>query len=369
MLIALLVTICTLAAAAAVASVVRVTGRRIAAACPREPITVLKPLCGADEALEANLETFFGQRHADFELVFGLERDDDPARAVVERLRARHPVVRARVVVHGRRGLNPKVANLRGMLAEGAHDLVVISDSNIAVAPDYLERMAATLAEPGVGLVTSLFTGIGERSLGARLECLQLAGATAGSVAAAEILAGNAVCVGKSMAFRLSVLDGLGGIESVSAILAEDYVLGRMFQEAGLAVRLCPDVIRNVTVDTSVGAFLRRQIRWGLLRSRLVPLLYPFEILTVPFAVAALAMLLGAGPWVLAWGLVVGALRDGAIWLRLRGPAGLARALPLAPLRDLLVVGGWLAAPFNPDVSWRGHRRHVSAGTRVYGRV
>jgi ceramide glucosyltransferase len=132
------------------------------------PLSVLKPVKGVDDDLEANLESFFGLDYPRFELVFGVEGLGDPVLAVLQRLRARYPRVPCRVVVHaGGRGLNPKVSNLRAMLEGGSHDAVVVSDSNVRVPANYLRSLAAHLAEPGVGLVTSPIAAQGERSLGA----------------------------------------------------------------------------------------------------------------------------------------------------------------------------------------------------------
>jgi len=372
MLIALALLVCTAAALLSIGSIWHVTSaRRDVATDLRLPLSVLKPLCGADDALESNLETFFVQRYPDYELVFGVEDGRDPAVRVVRRLMARHPSVHARVVAHGRRGLNPKVANLRGMLATGTHDLVVVSDSNIAVSPDYLMKLAGRFASraPGgaePGLVTSLFAGSGARTLGAQLECVQLNGAVAGGIASSEILSGgHALLVGKSMMFRRSQFERLGGMESLASVLAEDYVMGRMFNEAGFEVRVCADAVRNVSVQTSLKGFLARQLRWSLLRSKIKPLAYPFEILINPSAVAGLALLAGAGPWVLAWALLLTLARDGAQWLRLRGPSGIAAVLLGVP-KDLLMLAVWAVAPFLSTIEWRGHKLRVSAGTRVY---
>ncbi|HEV8320117.1 MAG TPA: glycosyltransferase [Myxococcota bacterium] len=398
MIIALaLIAACTAATALCTASVFRVTGARRRAATaararaaggPEEvpvPVSVLKPLCGADDALEANLATFFAQRYPVYEIVFGVEGEADPAAAVVRRLRARHPEVPCRLVVHdGRRGLNPKVSNLRAMLGAVANDVVVVSDSNVAVSADYLAHMVAELTAPDarVGLVTNLVAGAGERTLGATLENLHLCGAIAGPVAASQEVARRAVVVGKSMMFRRSVFERLGGLESVASLLAEDYVIGRMFQEAGFAVRVSGEVVRNVCASTSPVAFVRRQLRWSVLRSRLAPAAYALEPLTSPAAVAiaALAALAaeqiagrgapGVAPLtaalVLAWGVGLTMLRDGTQWWRLRGPRGLAAALALGPLKDVALVAVWAAAPFVRHVSWRGARLRVAAGTRLY---
>lgn len=368
MIASLLVTLCTAATVTMLVALARATRPR-AGAVETPPITVLKPLCGADDALAANLATFFAQDYPAFELLFGVADAADPAIAVVERLIAANPRVAARLVVHdGARALNPKVANLRGMLAAGAHDVVVISDSNVAVDPGYLRSLAARL-EPGVGLVTSLLVGDGERSLGARLEGLHVTGCVAGSVAAAELAAGNALVVGKSLLFRRSIFERLGGLESLGAVLAEDYVMGRMFTEAGLAVRAATAPVRNVVVRSSTWTFVRRLARWALLRSRLKPLLYPLEPLATPVAVALVALALGAPPaLIVPWAVATTLARDAGAWLILRGRRGLATALLGIP-KDLLVIAAWLAAPWKRRVSWRGRRFRVSAGTRLFAQA
>jgi ceramide glucosyltransferase len=357
--------ICTIATLVCVYAVRRATAPRAPATPATPPVTVLKPLCGADEELRASLATFFTQDYPDYELVFGVVSQADPAIPVVRELMATFPGTRARLVVHdGNQGLNPKVANLRGMIAAAdVHDHLVISDSNIAVGPGYLRSMVSRL-EPGVELVTSLIRGAEERTLGSVLEGLHLAGSVAGAVAAAEALSGDALLVGKSVLFRRSVFEKLGGMETLAAVLAEDYVMGRMFTEAGYGVRVATEVVRNVTARASLYGFVRRQARWALLRSRLAPLVYPFEPLLNPVAAGLLAVAFGApAPLVFAWVVLLGTLRDGVSALLLgTSPAAAA----LAPLKDLLVLAAWAAAPFKRRVSWRGRRFRVSAGTRLY---
>ncbi len=332
-----------------------------------EPISVLKPLCGVDQALEASLRSFFEQRYPDYEIVIGVQDPDDPALAVARKLKAEYPQRACRIVVHNGDGLNPKVANLRGMLAAVSHDLLVISDSNVAVKPGWLGELAAEIARPGVGLVFNPIAGVGERTLGATLENLQLCGPVAAGVAVPTELLGYPAVVGKSMLFRRSVFERLGGFESVASVLAEDYVIGRMFAAAGYGVSLASTPVYNISQSTSVRAFCARQLRWAMLRLRLQPIAYALEPLTSPFAFALLLVLAGLAPWpVLGYGLLATALRDALLFSLLRGPRGLLRALPLLPLRELLSLAVWLAAPCFRHVRWRGHRLRLSAGTRLY---
>jgi cellulose synthase/poly-beta-1,6-N-acetylglucosamine synthase-like glycosyltransferase len=56
--------------------------------------------------------------------------------------------------VHGK---NLKVSNLINLAERAKYGRIVIADSDIAVQPDYLERVTAPLADPSVGVVTCLY--------------------------------------------------------------------------------------------------------------------------------------------------------------------------------------------------------------------
>jgi ceramide glucosyltransferase len=321
-----------------------------------------------DDGFEANLRTFFAQNYPHYEIVFGVQGEGDPVLELVRRLMREYPEVNARVVVHdGGRGINPKVSNLRAMLTAARHDLVVVSDSNIRVHPDYVGEMQREMARPKVGLVTSLFAGVGEKTLGALVENAHLnATVVAGVVVPTEVL-GHPIAVGKSMMFRRSLIDKIGGLESVAYVLAEDYVIGRMFHEAGFDVRLCPVPVMNVIARSTLAAFVRRQLRWNMMRLRLQPFPFLLEPLIVPLFTASIAILFGTPPlWTLAWAFGVTIARDSAQWIMMRGPSGLALALLVIPLRDVLIIGIWLSTFPKRHITWRGNRVRVSAGTRLY---
>ena len=331
------------------------------------PISVLKPLCGVDEDLEANLETFFHLTYPDFELIFGVAGDTDPAIEVVKRLKTRYPTVKARLIVHdGQRGLNPKVANLRAMLEKGAHDVVVISDSNIRVDPDYLDEMYGQLLDEGVEMVTSLISGQGEESLGAALENLHLTGYVSPIKAGAKVL-GIPFVIGKSVMFRRSVFDALGGFEALSNVLGEDYVMGQMVQLAGYEVRVASKPVRNVSVNIPLSRFVMRHLRWGLIRTRCKPFLYAVEPLGSPAVVAFLAPFFDVDlTWPLLWAVALTGVRDVSGWVCLRGAAGLQYALALGFFKELFTLAIWLVAPFTNHVTWRGKRYRVDMGTHLY---
>jgi ceramide glucosyltransferase len=348
-------------------SIVRVTRRaRRARPGALPPVTVLKPLAGHDPGLSANLSSFFRQDHPDYELVLGVEDPADPAIEVARALMRRYSHVPARLVIHGGgRGSNPKVRNLLGMLPHARHDWLLVSDSNIRAPEHYVRELATEVAHrPDIGVVTNLFAGTGERSLGAALECVQLNGFCAGGMALPTAL-GDPVVTGKSMLFSRQALEHLGGLERAQHVLAEDYLLGKLFQHAGYRVVIAPTVLHNHVGRLGVAAFLRRHLRWAMLRWRLRPGTGLLEVATSPLALMPFALAV-LGPWAFAWAAGLLILRDVGGWIVLRGPGGAYWPLLLAPLRELLSLPVWAVAPLKRHTSWRGHRVRLGMGTLLF---
>jgi len=330
------------------------------------PHTVLKPLCGADPSLAENLESVFRQDHPDYEIIFGVEDENDAAVPVARALIERHPERRARLVIHRMAsGTNPKVRNLRGMISHAANYLVLVSDSNIRAPRHYLSELAHEFdGGDRVGLVTNLVRGVLDDGIGGALASVELAGFCAAG-AAMPTLFGEALVIGKSMLFSKSVLSRLGGLESVSNVLAEDYVIGKMFQHAGYAVRVAPTVVDNVTTRTTVRAHFERNRRWAMLRWRIRPFDYVLEPVTSPLAILPMAWVL-LGPIAIAWAALLLVVRDVGQWIVLSGARRAWVPLVLSPLREVSALLVWIAAPFRRHVAWRGHRVRLSSGSVAY---
>jgi ceramide glucosyltransferase len=359
------VVITTLWITAGLFGVVALTRHRVRRISPLPPVSILKPLAGRDAELTENLESFFTQDHERFELLFGVTDPRDPAVEAARELARRYPHVPCRVVVHdGAGALNPKVDNLLGLLPAATHDLVLVSDSNVRAPKGYVRELASLYVRDRPGLVTNLFAGVGENSLGAALENVQLCGFCAAGIALPTLL-GDPLLVGKSALFSRRRLNRLGGLERLSDVLAEDFVMGKTFAHAGERVVVAPTVLENVTTNMTVRGMVARQLRWSMLRFRLRPLAAVLEPVASPLALLPIAWMV-LGPLAIAWTAGLLALRDVGGWIALRGTRRWYVSFLLAPLREILVLAAWAVAPFKQHVSWRGRRFRLGAGTLLY---
>jgi ceramide glucosyltransferase len=357
---------------------VGVVRRRTPKGGPTPKITVLKPLKGVDPDLYENLASLAAQDYPDFHIVFGCEDAMDPALAVARRVQRDFPHVAMTLVAGGRaEGENPKVRNLTLMVKAARHDWMLVSDADVRADPGYLRAIAAETRDPRVGLVSSIIAGVGERTLGGSLDNLHMNGFIASAVCGADVLAGHPCVVGKSMLFRKSVLDCIGGLALARDVLAEDYVLGQAFHRAGLRVALSGHPVRAMAGDRTLSAFFTRHVRWGQMRRHIAPWHHLGEPLLTPtpWLVAAFAIAFGPGRamtavdgWVLlsaSVALSVKVLADGAQIKRLRGHGVDFVDLALVPLKDLCLFGAWAVSWTKTTVTWRGTVLRIGRGSSL----
>lgn len=334
------------------------------------PMSILKPLCGVDDDLEANLASFAALEYPEYEVVLGVRDARDPAHPVALAGARRWPG-RFRVALQrGEPGLNPKVNQLVTLARAARHDVLVVSDSNVRVEPGYLSEIAALLEDEAVGLVTHPIAGVGEATVGSLMDHLHLAGSIAPGVVGAKRLAGRDLVVGKSLALRRADLDALGGFEAVKDVLAEDWVLGVMVPaRLGKRVAVARRPVENVSRRRSVRDFAGRYRRWGVLQRQAVgPVPYVAQAILNPVLLASVAAAAAPGRatlGALAAACVAKAALDGAAARALRAGGFRVAQLAWVPVKDLVFGAAWLHGLLRRDVVWRGRRILVTRGTRI----
>lgn len=328
----------------------------------RPPITVLKPLHGDEPLLESALASLCVQDYPEFQIVCGVQDAADPAIAVIKRLRSRFPRLAIELVVDPTpHGSNRKVGNLINMLPAARHDVLVLADSDIHAPPGYLDRLVASLEQPGVGLVTALYTG----HTAATTLAGQLGAASLNHTFLPGALLGRALgredCLGATMALTRETLDRIGGLPALVDHVADDAVLGQLVRTEGLGVALAATIPATTVAETSVSDLFHHELRWARTVRSVAPIGFALSVLQFPLFWAALTLAASSGEW---WAWTTFALA----WA-LRGSlaAALNRALHIAspltiwclPFRDLFSVMVMVASYRSDRVAWRGQVHRV----------
>jgi ceramide glucosyltransferase len=333
-------------------------------------VSILKPLKGTDPEMYENFRSHCLQDHPEYEIIFGVSDPDDPAIALVKQLKSEFPQRAIQLIVCPKRlGTNIKVSNLAQMLSQARHDYLIVNDSDIRVAPDYLSRVLAPLADSKTGLVTCLYRGVANSSLGSHLEALGISTDFCPGVLVAQRLEGVKFALGSTMAFRRRDLAAIGGFESLADYLADDYHLGNRIAAMGLKVELSQVVVETFLPRYSMSEFLDHQLRWA--RAVRDSRFWGYVGLGITFGLiwALLTLILAAGAlW--AWGLfALTAVMRFAVAIFVGGRAlrdrNILRWLPLIPLRDAVALLVWLMSFAGHTVSWRGDVFKLEAGKLV----
>jgi ceramide glucosyltransferase len=339
----------------------RSTGAAPIASFP--PVTILKPLHGAEPDLYAHLVSFCQQDYpGPVQIVFGVADAADPAVAVVRNLIADHPNRDLALVINSRRhGANAKVSNLINMQNEARHEVLVISDSDIVVPRDYLKVIAATLSERSVGLVTSLYRGVAAAGMWSRFAAAAIDYHFLPNVLVGLKLGLATPCFGSTIAVMKTTLAKFGGLLSVADYLADDYELGRSVRRTGLKVAIPSLVVTHVCSERSLRELLLHEIRWARTIRSLDSLGFTGLVITHALPFALLGTMLG--------GLTPASiLVPAALACRLALQAEVRRAFLLrgdlfwlGPIRDLFSFIVFIASFFGRRVEWRGRRYGLAA--------
>lgn len=349
------------------------------------PVTVLKPIKGLDFQAEENLRSFCLQDYPQYQVIFGFLDADDPAIKVAESLKSSYADKDIELAVVAQlSATNPKVSNLCRMLEKAKYEVIVVSDSDMRVGPDYLRQVVLPLkpllnmgppadGEPAslrvAGLATCPYRGLATGSLAATLEALSINAGFTPSVVLAHRLTSLSAAFGSTMVTSKRVLKEIGGLEAVKEYLADDYQLADKVSKAGYEVCLLSYVVDNVIAGTDYKEMFLRRLRWA----RTIKACRPWGYLGTFFThgtALSLFFLAAAGFSKPALAVVLGTIgiRMTTAWRMGQAYLGcneFYRQLWLLPLSDLLDFVIWVISFTGNKVSWRGQRFRILKGGRL----
>ncbi len=324
------------------------------------PVSILKPLKGLDDGLFDNLESFCNLDYPQYELIFALQNQNDPAFKVVSKIKEKYPLIDITILVeHCNEGLNPKVNNLIPAYKKAKYGLILISDSNVRVEKDYLADISRHMDDPSVGLVSNMIRGLGGRSLGSVMENLHLNSFIAGSVCLLDKYLKMPCVVGKSMLMRKTELEAIGGFRSVKDFLAEDYIIGERLHNLGKRVVLSGHLISNVNEYWGIKRFINRHTRWGKLRWQIGGAMYFSELAGNAVFMSLMPMVImptsKASLLLAATASSLKIVHDFYLGHKLRADMNPFLYL-LSPVKDLIIGLIWFVPILSNSVAWRGNR-------------
>ncbi len=338
----------------------------------RPGVTLYKPLCGLEYGMKRNLLSFCRQDYPDFQVVFGVSDANDPAIPTVREVMSECPDVVSELVIDGRpNGNNPKVSNLINMDAAAKHDVLIISDSDMRVEPDYIERIVSGFDSDRVGLVTCLYEGIPAPGMASQLGAMFINQWFTPSALIATLFGPMKHCFGATMAVRRHVLDEIGGLDAIAGNLADDYTLGRLVREAGYEISLANVAVENIVEEAGLRSLVLHELRWARTIRAVEPtgFLSTFLTDTIPLGlILGCSTLIAGYGW--AWATAPLAL---ALFFRLLLHFSVKAAFPsrhpvpcwIIPIRDLLSFSVRLLCYTGGTVNWRNSVLSVGKGGKI----
>lgn len=325
-----------------------------------EGISILKPLHGLDDGLEANLRSFFEQRYSGrFEILFAAREANDAALALARRLAAGYPQIETRFFVTGEPPYpNAKVWSLEIMTREARHDLLVMSDSDIRVTPEMLERLAGEFADGRTGVATCPYRAVPGPSFWSTLEAIGMnTEFWGGAIVARMVEGGVKFAVGPTSAARRRVLADIGGWPKLAEYLAEDFVMGQFAAGMGHGVILSSYIVEHHIGSQGLRANFAHRLRWNRSTRRSRPAGYTGQLFTNPLAVLLLLICWQPSFWWLALPTVLfRGIAAHAVSSTVLNDRLCRRRWWLIPVQDLLSFVFWLAGFFGNTIEWRGRR-------------
>jgi len=333
-------------------------------------VSILKPVRGLDREAYENFASFCQQNYPEYEVLFCVLSADDPSVPVIERLQRNFPDGRIRLLVGAPPiGTSDKLNKLCRLVKEASYDLLVISDSDVRVGPNYLQDVVAPFADPNVGAVTVLFRSLIGGSFGARLDASGSAVEFATSALLSQRLEGIRFTLGFTMATTKKQLAEIGGFEGFASHYVDDYELGRRITQRGYRVELARTIVSMVYPRESLFQFVRHELRWTIGLRNVRPMGH--AAIGFTFGLPWTLLAAGAAPSArLATFYILAYLVFRSVVYLTVGVWGLQDAIVkrnwwLAPLRDLANFGVWVVSFFTDRIRWRGVDYRVRKGLLI----
>ncbi len=334
-------------------------------------VSILKPVHGLEARLKENIESFFQQDYPDYEILFAADEADDPALNVVREVCARYPNIRSRVLVTGTPWPNPVVYAFHCMAEAAAHDILVTTDSDVEVGPQYLREIIPPLLDPKVGMVTCVYRGKNAAGFFSGLTAIGMSVEMTAGVLVANLLEGMKFGLGPTTVVRKDSLANIGGYAALKDYIAYDFAIGNLIAKAGYRVVLSGHVIDHVVNQKSFRRMWQNQLRWAQTTrySRPKGHFGSGLIFAIPYGLFGFAAAAALGQWgfgtLLLGVAVLNRLLEAWLvgWMVVRDPQ-IRRAPWLYPLRDLLGFAVWFASYLNLRYVWRDSRFELK-GTRI----
>jgi ceramide glucosyltransferase len=328
------------------------------------PVSVLKPVHGMEAQLRENLESFFRQDYPSYEILFAADEEDDAAVSLAREISTRYPQVPCRTLVTGKPPWpNPPAYCFFRMSELASHRILVTSDSDVEVSPNYLRQVVAPMLDAKVGMVTCMYRGKNAAGFWAGLTAIGMSVEMTAGVLVANLLEGMKFGLGPTIAVKREALDKIGGYRATGDYFANDFAIGNLIDKAGYRVVLSEHVIDHVVSQKNFQKMWENQLRWAKSTrySRPKGHLGSGLIFAIPYGLIGLAAGLLLGMPALGWSLLAAAILNRVIeswvvgWGVVRDPVAL-RQFWLCPLRDLLGFIVWVASYTGAKTAWRDSR-------------
>ncbi len=334
------------------------------------PVSLLKPVRGVDFGSYENFASFCRQDYPDYEILFAVNDESDPAVSLIRRLMEEFPRCRIRLFVGAERlGANRKVNKLARLAGEAQHEILVLTDGDVRVGPNYLREVVAPFADDQVGAVTSFYRAIAEENLGAQLEAVGAASDFFAGVLVAEWMEGMTFALGASIVTTKRWLGRIGGFQAIADLHSDDYELGHRIAKAGGQVLLSREAVWTMYPAQTARGFWNHQVRWARTVRLCRPLSYAGLIFTHGLPWVLLAAVIAPTKWIAAsYVLAYLVLRFAMAWtvgVWGVGDQVLRRKLWLIPLRDAIHFVVWIASFASNRIAWGGEEYIMQKGQMV----